>query len=254
VAGVSVRGENITFRASVDFASTLLAPDVPDSGDGVTVLALTKGGTTATVVEVDKGINTLVITTDQVDDRASRAALRARGNVAGAELTLLDPSTLVVVIAARLSVLVISILAISILALSILALSILALSILVVITVGFLGWSGGLGVGVVGAGWGRIAAKGAGAPVPALRALRRWEGLRRLVRSTAALSRVPRPVEGAVNVGGRVSGIAWSSVGKTDVLGGPVEFAPSTAVAVGKDEGDSQGQENDAGNERHFER
>ena len=78
---------------------------------------------------------------------------------------------------------------------------------------------GGLDGG--GSGWGRVAAEGTGVPVPAVGALRRREGIRWLVRSTAALVGVPRPVEGAVSVSGWAGGFAWSSAGKTAVLGGP---------------------------------
>jgi len=48
---------------------------------------------------------------------------------------------------------------------------------------------GGLDSG--GSGWGRVAAEGTGVPVPAVGALRRREGTRWLMRSTAALVGVP---------------------------------------------------------------
>jgi len=71
VARLSVLGKGITFRARIDFASALLASNVPDAGNCVAVLALTEDGTTTAVIEVAKGINTLVVTTDQARDRAS---------------------------------------------------------------------------------------------------------------------------------------------------------------------------------------
>jgi len=104
-------------------------------------------------------------------------------------------------------------------------LAILVTTLLVIITVllsilsGGLGWSRRLDGS--GRGRGRLAAEGAGAPVPTLGALRRRKGTRGLVRSTAALSVVPRPVEGTVCVGGWAGGVSGSSVRKTEVLSIP---------------------------------
>jgi hypothetical protein len=86
--------------------------------------------------------------------------------------------------------------------------------------------------------------------MPAPATLRRREGIGRLMRSTAALSRVPRPVEGAVSVRGWAGGIVRSAIAKADVLGLPSEMVPSTVVvAVSENKGNGQNEENDAGNE-----
>jgi len=235
----------------------LFAPNIPNAKDGVAVLTLIESGATTAVVEVDNGINTFVVTTDQARDGTSRETLRARRNIAGAVVALLGVAALAVTIVTLVVVLAIF----------------AALAILVVIvTVGLfrgLGRSRGLGGGR--SGWGFVAAEGTGGPVPPARALRRREGIWRLVRSTAALDGEPRPVEGAVSVGGGLGGAVRSSLGKTDALGvpptlgsahGPLhvgggntpEFTASTVVpaAGGEDEGNSQNQESDASNERHF--
>jgi len=206
-------------RQQLTFASTLLAPNVPNARDSVAVLTLTKGGATATVVEVSEGIDALVITTDQAGDGASRETLRARSNIAGTEFTLLGSDALVVVTTvATITAIVIA--------------TFTTLAVLVVVIVVIIGLSGGpgrgRGFGGGGTGWGRVAAEGARAPVPASAALRRREGIRWLVRSTAALSRVPRPVEGAVTAGRWVGGVPRSASGKADVLDVP----PKTRVSV----------------------
>jgi len=176
----------------------LLAPNVPNARDGVAVLTLTEGGATTTVVEFNKGIDTLVITTNQASNRTSRETFGARGNAARAEFTLLEAdiktlamtTTLVVVVAALSSLAVI----------------------LVIVAVGFSGSLGrSRGLGSCGSGWGFVAAEGTGRPVPALRALGRREGIGWLVRSTAALSGVPRPVERTVSIGRWLGGFAGTS-------------------------------------------
>lgn len=225
VARLAVLGQSVTFRARVDFASALLASNVPDTRNGVTVLALTESGTTTAVVEVNKCINALVITTDQAGNRASGETLRARGNVTRTVLALLSVNAfafmalLVVIITGRLS--------------------------------GLRRCGRWLGAGT---GWGRVAAERVVGPVPTVTALRRGEITGRLVRSTAAQSRVPRPAAGAVFVGRWTGRIAWTPVGKADVFAVPLEFATSTVVPVGENERNSQNQEKDASNERHSER
>jgi len=197
IASPSVRGKSVTFRTRMDFASTLLACDVPNASDGVAVLALPESGTTTTVVEVGKGVDTLVITANQAGDRASRETLRARGNIARAVVTLLGTQALVMITAAVSIMVTLATLAILV------ALSTLAILVIIAVFIrlsGSMGRSRGLGGG--GTAWGRVAAEGAGAPVPVPRALGRWEGMWWLVRSTAALSSEPRPVEGAFSVGG----------------------------------------------------
>jgi len=240
MAGLSVLGQNVAVCARIDFASALFAPNIPNAKDGVAVLALIESGATTAVVEVDNGINTFVVTTNQARDGTSRETLGARRNIAGAVVALLDVAALAVTIVTLVVVLAIF----------------AALAILVVIvTVGLfrgLGRSRGLGGGR--SGWGFVAAEGTGGPVPPARALRRREGIWRLVRSTAALDGEPRPVEGAVSVGGGLGGAVRPSLGKTDALGVPPEFTASTVIpaAGGEDEGNSQNQESDASNERHF--
>ena len=209
-------------RKRLTFARTLLAPDVPNAGDSVTVLTLTKGGATATVVEISESIDTLVITTDQAGDRASRETLGARSNIAGTEFTLLGSDTLVVV------TMTVTIATIAVTTIAMVAFTTLLVIIIAVIIglSGSPGWGRGFGGG--GTGWGRVTTKGARAPVPASATLRRRKGIRWLVRSTAPLSRVPRPVEGAVGVGRRVGGIPRSASGKADILGVP----PKTWVSI----------------------
>ena len=216
-----VRGK----RRSLTFAGALLASNVPDARESVAVLPLTEDGTTTAVIEVDKSIDTLVITTSQAGDRASRETLRARSNVAGAVFTLLDVSAPVMVISAS-----------TIVALAVTFAVTLATIFLVIITIllsilsGGLGWSRGLDGS--GRSRGRLAAEGAGAPVPTLGALRRGKGTRGLVRSTAALSVVPRPVEGTVGVGGWAVGVSGSSIRKTEVLGIPPKNQGSVRSGV----------------------
>ena len=186
----------------------MLAPNVPDARDGVAVLTFTKGCATTTVVEVGEGIDTLVITTNQAGDRASGETLGARSHIAVTEFTLLGSDALVVI---TLSTLVI-----------IIAVIITGLS-------GGIGWLGGFGGRT---GRGRVATKGAGAPIPVIATLRRREGIRGLVRSTAALSSVPRPVVGTVGVGRWPGGVVGSASGKTDVLRVPPETRVSTPLSM----------------------
>ena len=222
----------------------MLASNVPNARDGVAVLTITESGTTTAVVEVDEGINTLVFTARQPRDRAGGEMPRARGNIAREAVTALETNTPVVVTTTTIVA-------------------------AVAIIVRGPGWSRGF---VVGRGWGRsrgrVAAEGTRGPLPALVTLRRGEGIRWLVGSTATLSRMPRPVEGAVGVGGWVGRMARSSLGETDVLGVPPgvrvsavpptsgehipELSVSTVIPVGENEGDGQNQENDTSNERHF--
>jgi len=157
IARLSVRGKNVTIRAGIDFASALLTTNVPNARDDVTVLTFTESGATTTVIEVDEGIDTLVITADQAGDRASRATLGARGKIAGAEVSLLGINALVVVTVVVPSIVVTP-------------------SILVIVAVRSLGWSRRL-CGV-GRSRGRVATESGRAPAPAFIALRRGEGIR----------------------------------------------------------------------------
>lgn len=120
----------------------MLASDVPNARDGITVLALTESGASTAVVEVYKGVNALVVATDQAGNRASRETPRTRCNITRTVLALLCGKAFVligfVVITGRLS--------------------------------GFTRWSGW--VGWVGMGWGRVAAERAVGPVPVVTALR----------------------------------------------------------------------------------
>lgn len=93
---LQIRGYPRVTKQTLTFASASLASNVPDASEGVAVLPLTEGGTTTTVIKVNKGINTLVITTNQAGDRASRKTFRARSNIAGAVFAFLDIDTLVV--------------------------------------------------------------------------------------------------------------------------------------------------------------
>lgn len=173
LASLAILGKNVAVCTRIDFASALFATDVPNATDSVAVLALTESGTTTAVIEVDKGINTFVITTNQTRDGASGETLRTRRDIAGTVVTLLDINAFAVAVA---TVLVLFILVFSVLA------------ILVIVTVGLvrgLGRSRGFGGG--GFGWGFGAAEGTGDPVPLARTLRRREGIWWLVRSTAAL-------------------------------------------------------------------
>jgi hypothetical protein len=77
-------------------------------------------------------------------------------------------------------------------------------------------------------GWGRVTTEGAGVPIPVPRTLRRREGTRWVVRSTATLSGMPRPVVRAVSVGRWAGGVGRSSVGETDVFSAPPKTSVST--------------------------
>jgi len=220
----------------------LLASDIPNAKNGVAVLALAESGATTAVVEVNEGINTFVVTTNQAGDRASRESLGARGDIARAVFALLDISTLVITVAVPTPI----------------PTPTIATLVIIAVVTGLsrgLGWSGGL---VGGRGWRTVATEGATSPAPAIRALRRRRVIWWLVGSTAASSCVPRPVEGAVGVSGWGGGIVCSSVGKAHALGAPPEMTVSTiiptipTIPVGENEGNGQNQESDAGNERHF--
>lgn len=212
-------------RKLLTSASALLASNVPDAGDGIAILALTEGRTTATVIEVDEGIDTLVFTADQARDRASGETLGARRNITGAVLAFVDVGTLAVTMTVLAITTTMTVLAVIIITMAVLAIIIITMTALSIITAMPIIFSGdirrGRGLGVRRRGRRRLAAERTGAPIPALRALRRGEGVRGLVGSTAALSRVPRPVVGTVGVGGRAGGVARSSAGETDVLGVP---------------------------------
>lgn len=226
IARRSVLGECVTVGTRIDFASALLTRNVPNARDGVTVLALTKGGATTAVVKVFKGVNAFVVTTDQAGYRASREAFGARGNVTRAVFTLLGVEAFVSFVA--------------------------PVVLLIVITVGFT--RGGRWVRRGGRGRGRVAAKSVVGPVPVVAALR-GRGIAGwlLVRSAAAESLVPRPVVGTVLTGRWAGRIPWSSIGKTAVFTTPPELPTPTASSASENEGKGQSQEQDARNERHFE-
>ena len=152
----------------------MLTPNVPDARDSVAVLTLAESGTTTTVVEVEKSVNTFVIATHQADDRASRKALRARGKIAGTILTFLDNETLVAV-APSVSITV--------------AMVVIIVVVIITMVVFARGTrrSGGLGCG--GRGRGRFATERTGVPFPIVSALGGRLIFRGTVRSTAALHR-----------------------------------------------------------------
>jgi len=237
VARLAVLGKNVTVCARIDFASALVAANVPNTRDSVTVLTLIESGAAAAVVEVDDGIDTFVVTTNQTRDRASRKTLGARSDIAGAVLTLLEVNALVLAIAT----------------IALTAVVLVIVTVLVGLSGGFR-WSRGLGGGRSRRRL--VATEGTGRPLPVPGTLGGREVLRGLVGSTAALSSVPRPIEGAILVGRWFGGIAGSSLGKTEVFGDPLEFALSTGVVIaapaGENEGNGQNQEEDASNERHF--
>jgi len=212
----------------------LLAFDVPNARDSVTVLALTEGGTTTAVVEVGKGINALVVTTDQAGKRARRETFSARGNVTRTILALLGGKAFVPRLVLVVAVVVV---------------------VVVVIIPGFIRRSGW--VGQVGIGWGRVTAETAIRPLPVSTALRGSGIIGLEVRGTTPQSVVPRPVIGTVFAGRWIVRTSWSPVGKTAVFGLPPELITSTVsvvFVVGEDEGQSEGQKEDANNERHFEK
>jgi len=220
-AGHSVSGKNVAVRARIDFANALLASEIPNAWDCVTVLALTESGATTTVAEVDKGIDALVVTTDKAGNGASRESFRTRGNGTRPELALPVGKAFMSI---RLVVITIS---------------------------GFIRWSGW--VGWVRMSRGRVAAERVAGPIPVIIALRGRGVIGWLVRSTTAQSVVPRPAVGAAFAGGWTGRITGSSVRKTAVFGLPPELTfPTVSVAAGEDEGKSQSQEKDASNERHF--
>jgi len=228
----------------------LLAFDVPNARDSVTVLALTEGGTTTAVVEVGKGINALVVTTDQAGKRARRETFSARGNVTRAILALLSDKAFV----PRL-VLVVTIVVVAIVVVAIVVVAVVVIPVVVVVIPGFIRRS--RWVGQVGIGWGRVTAEAAIRPLPVGTALRGSGIIGLEVRGTTPQSVVPRPVIGTVFAGRWIVRTSWSPVGKTAVFGLPPELITSTVsvvFVVGEDEGQSEGQKEDANNERHFEK
>jgi len=228
----------------------LLAFDVPNARDSVTVLALTEGGTTTAVVEVGKGINALVVTTDQAGKRARRETFSARGNVTRTILALLGGKAFV----PRL-VLVVAVVVVTIVVVTVVVIPVVVVVVVVVIIPGFIRRSGW--VGQVGIGWGRVTAETAIRPLPVSTALRGSGIIGLEVRGTTPQSVVPRPVIGTVFAGRWIVRTSWSPVGKTAVFGLPPELITSTVsvvFVVGEDEGQSEGQKEDANNERHFEK
>lgn len=223
----------------------MLAFDVPNARDSVTVLALTESGTTTAVVEVGKGINALVVTTDQAGKRARRETFSARGNVTRAILALLSDKAFV----PRL------VLVVTIVVVAIVVVAVVVIPVVVVVIPGFIRRS--RWVGQVGIGWGRVTAEAAIRPLPVGTALRGSGIIGLEVRGTTPQSVIPRPVVGTVFAGRWIVRTSWSSVGKTAVFGLPPELITSTVsvvFVVGEDEGQSEGQKEDANNERHFEK
>jgi len=231
----------------------LLAPNVPNTRDCVTVLALTKGGATTAVVKVLKGVNAFVVTTNQAGNRASRETFGTRSNVTRAVLTLLGGEAFVSMAVVSVVTLVVVVVVVMVVVV-VVVVATLAIALVIVITVsGFtrrLRW-----VRRVGRSRGRVAAKRVVGPVPPIAALRR-RGItgRLLVRGTAAESMVPRPVVGTVLAGRRAGRILWSSIRETAVFATPPELPASTTSSASENEGKGQSQEKDARNERHFEK
>jgi len=64
--------------ASVYFASTLLATDIPSAGDRIAVLSFTRNGTTTTIVKVRECVNTFKVKAGQTGYRARSQALGAK--------------------------------------------------------------------------------------------------------------------------------------------------------------------------------
>lgn len=203
-------------RKKLTFAGALLARNVPNTRDCVTVLALTKGGATTAVVEVLKGVNAFVVTTNQAGNRASRETFGTRSNVTRAVLTLLGGEAFV-----SMTVVSVVTLVVVVVVVVVAVFATLAIALVIVITVsGFtrrLRW-----VRRVGRSRGRVATKRVVGPVPPIAALR-GRGItgRLLVRGTAAESMVPRPVVGTVLAGRRAGRILWSSIGETAVFTTP---------------------------------
>ena len=222
VTGLSVRGKNVTVRARMDwshtwsdqiaairggreltFTSALLTSHVPNARNGIAVLALTQSGATTAVVEVDQGINALVVTTNQAGNRASGETFRTRGNVPRAVLAFFSGKAFVF------------------------------LGFIIVVTGRLSGFTGGSGrVGWIGVGWGRVAAERAVGPFPVVTALRGRGVIGWLVRSTTSQSIVPRPTVGAVFAGRWTGIIVWSSGGKTGVFTVPSKSQVSTHLLL----------------------
>jgi len=197
VAGLSVRGKHVTVRARINLASALLASDVPNARDGVAALALTKSSAATAVVEVDKGVNALVVTTDQAGKRASRETFGTRGKNTRTELALLGGKAFV-----------------------------LWVFVVIIIISRFARWVGW--VGRVGRGRGRVATERVVGPFPTVMALRGRGVIGWLVRSTTAESVMPRPIAGAIFAGRWIGRVLWTSGGKTAVFTAPTELAAST--------------------------
>lgn len=252
VARLSVLGESVTVGARIDFAGALLASHVPNARNGVAVLALTEGGATTAVVEVVKGVNAFVVTTNQTGNRASRESLGAWSNITRAVLTLLGGKAFVAIAVVPVVTLVVVVVIITLVVVVVIVT--LPVTFVIVITVsGFT--RRGRWVRWVGRGRRRVATERVVGPVPAVAALRRRRIARwLLVRGTTAESMVPRPAVGTVLAGRWAGGIAWSSVGKTAVFTAPPELSASTTSSASENEGKGQSQEKDARNERHFEK
>jgi hypothetical protein len=180
----------------------LLAANVPNARNRVTVLSFIEEGTTTAVVKVRHRVNTFIVTTGQRGDSTCYQTLRANTDGAGAELSFIV-ATMSSVISST--------------------------------------WVGGGSGGLVGRGGGvratttGVARVGGFGPIPTVTTLRRWELMGWLMRDTASLLRLPRPVGRALAALGRISRFGWSSIIKTAVLGLPSidkmsEFRPCELI------------------------
>lgn len=210
----------------------MFTSNVPNAGNGVTVLAFTKGGTTATVIEIDKSVHTLIITTDQARDRASGKTLRARSNVARQVVAFLTGEAFVAVSFTSLVITLAVVVTALVITFTITLAVASFVTILVIITViGFARrgrWVGRVGRCRIG-----VTAEGVIGPTPTGTALGRGGVVGRLsVRSTAAEVLMPRPSTGTVFAIGWGIGIRWTSVLETAVFTTPLELTTRAISSV----------------------
>jgi len=184
-------GESVPLSASIDFASTLFAANIPNARNSIAVLSFAENCAATTVVKVRHCVDTFIVAAGQGVDSACSQTFRAETKGARAEFSL--------VMAAMSSI---------------------------VSSTGvggsprwLMGSSGGMGTTAT-----RATGVSGVRPVPTVVTLRRGKLMRRLVRNAASLLGFPRPIAWALVAFRRVLMLRRSSKIKTAILGLPSEL------------------------------